>query len=255
MKLWTIKHLITIIPSFAVMIIVAAVLRAYLLNASEAVRFIPVKISAIFIIIIEIIKQIVSLCNGYDLYHLPFHFCSMFIFMIPLFAFFRGKRENHIRAFTTVISSALFLFMIIAPYYLYTDERITTAFSDFLSFHTVAFHFVAVLVFVLIIALDLYKPDTKHDLKIMAVYITAYCAVGGTTAQIFKTNYNNFYYCAAEPVDSLRSLIAEKIGTSLGQTIYVIGVTAVTLSFTLISYIVYRLIYKAVNGSKSKKTA
>lgn len=254
MRLWTFKHLITIIPSFIIMVIIALVLRAYLLNASEAVRFIPIKISAIFLIILEIIKQIFSLCEGYDLYHLPFHFCSMFIFMIPLFAFARGKWKNHIRAFTTVISSALFVFMIVAPYYLYTDEKITTAFSNFLSFHTIAFHFIAVLVFVLIIALDLHKPDTKQDLKITATYLSVYCAIGGITAQIFKTNYNNFYYCAAEPVDNVRILISERLGAPIGQTIYVLGAAAVTISFTLVSYIVYRLIYKAVNDAKNEKT-
>ena len=253
MQLWTPKHLITIIPSFIVMIIIAVVLRAYLLKASEAVRLIPIKISAFFLIIIEVIKQIVSLCEGYDLYHLPFHFCSMFVFMIPLFAFCRGKWKNHIRTFTTIISATLFLFMIIAPYYLYTDEKITTAFSDFLSFHTVAFHFVAVLVFILIIALDLYKPNTKYDLKITAVYLPIYCAIGGITAQIFKTNFNNFYYCAAEPVDNLRILISEKIGAPLGQTVYILGASVVTITFSLISYFVYRLIYNAVNNSKKQE--
>lgn len=248
LQLWTRLHAITYIPTFCVMIFVAIMLRRILIKKEEKVRLIPLKIIAILLIVLEIGKQITSISQGYNLYHLPFHFCSLFILFIPLAAFYSGKWRKSIFSFTTVISSTLFAFMLVCPSNAYSDECFSGFFSDFLDFHTIVFHSLVVFEFLLIVALDLYQPNTKFDAKNTLIIISAYSLVGGIMAQILKTNYNNFYYCHAEAVDNIRLAIIENIGYAAGQTVYVLGVYAVNITFVFASYAIYRLIISAVKA-------
>ena len=247
MNFWTYHHLITYVPSLAFMMVIAAILRKVLLNKDKKIRLIPFQFLAVSLFTLEVVKQIISLTRGYDLYHLPFHFCSMFIFFIPLSAFYRGKWEKPAFSFTTFICSVLFMFMLICPNTVYADTSIENMFTDFLFFHQVIFHNIAVFEFILIVSLKLYEPNTKFDLKIAAIALPCYCLIGSVMAQVLKTNYNNFYYCTADFIDNVRLDIIDTIGYAAGQTVYVIGVSAVILFFALISYFVYRLIYKVVN--------
>ena len=60
MGLWTIEHLLTIIPTFIVFTIISLLLRKLLINKSYEIRMIPLKIIGIVLIVIEICKQITS---------------------------------------------------------------------------------------------------------------------------------------------------------------------------------------------------
>ena len=79
----------------------------FLKENSFSVRVIPFQILACVIFLLEIGKQIVSLIRGYDLYHLPFHFCSLFIFMLPIAAFYRGRKKERVFAVTAAITAVL----------------------------------------------------------------------------------------------------------------------------------------------------
>ena len=87
MELWTPEHTRTLLPAFGAMLAVAFALRLWLRKKPHAVRMIPVQIIAVILILLEIGKQGLSLKQGYDLYCLPFHFCSLFIFTMPAMAF------------------------------------------------------------------------------------------------------------------------------------------------------------------------
>lgn len=222
-------------------------LRKLLLYTPIETRLIPYRILALAIFGLEIAKQIISIRVGYDIYNLPFHFCSIFVFFIPLCAFGTEKMRRYLLPFTTIASATLFLFMLVCPYYAYTDEKIQIFTEDFFAFHTVTFHSLVIFTFILIIALRLYEPNTKTDLKHMLIGLSIYCLIGGTTAQIFECNFNNFYYCAAEFVDNIRLSIIENLGHPFGQTIYVFGVSIVNLIFSSFAYAFYRLIHRFVN--------
>ena len=94
MELWTKWHAMTIIPVFVAGIAFSILLGYLLRNQSEKIRLIPVQIIAVVIIVLEIIKQTFSIIEGYDLYHIPLHFCSLFLFLIPLAAFYNGKHKK-----------------------------------------------------------------------------------------------------------------------------------------------------------------
>ncbi len=247
MKLWTYAHFITYIPTLLAIIAVAILLRKLLLYKPIEIRLIPYKILSLIIFGLEIAKQTISMRVGYDTYNLPFHFCSIFVFFIPLCAFCTKGMRRYLFPFTTIASATLFLFMLVCPYYAYTDERIHIFTEDFFSFHTVTFHSIVIFTFILIIALRLYEPNIKTDFKHLLIGLTIYCLIGGTAAQIFECNFNNFYYCAAEFVDNIRLSIIENHGWAFGQTVYVFGVFIVTTIFSTVSYALYRLINRFVN--------
>ena len=97
MQLWTKEHAITVLPSLVIGILLTILLRALIGKKSLRVRMLPVQIIAVLLVLLEIGKQAISFKNGYDLYHIPLHFCSIFLFALPAMAFYRGKHENKVR--------------------------------------------------------------------------------------------------------------------------------------------------------------
>lgn len=252
MVLWTPEHLKTLLPSFAVMIIIGVILRIFFGNKSEKIRFIPFQICAIVIFVLEIIKQVISFARGYDLYHIPLHFCSLFIFVLPAMAFYHGKYKERVRAVTTSVSASLFLFMAIYPNLIYSAESIKGTFTNFFDFHTVVFHTVATLSFVLIVALKLHTVNAKKDAVSILTFIAGYCLIASIMAQILQTNYNNFYQCNIAPLQAVKDAIMPTLGYGLTQTLYVLIVIVLDLAFTQGAYQFYRLITFLVKKIETK---
>lgn len=252
MGLWTKWHAMTLIPAFAVMIVIGLVLRKFLKDKDEKYRMIPIQVIAVTLLVLEVGKQIYSIVNGYDLYHIPLHFCSLFLYFLPLFAFYKGKYKNAVRSFTTICSSMLLVFLIIYPTMIYGDYNIVAFFKGYLDFHTVAFHNLAALACVLIIALDLYKPDTKRDIKSIFIGYGIYSFIAALFANLLSTNYNGFYRCGIDAIKNVQLALIDKIGWA-GQLIYNLGMTAATFAFGLVCYGIYRGVLALINLIKNKK--
>ena len=244
MGLWTPEHAKTLLPALAVMFVVAWILRRVLGHKELKVRMIPFQILACVLLALEIGKQGVSLWRGYDLYHLPFHFCSLFIFSVPLAAFYKGKHRESVFAVTTAWTASLFLLMLIYPNLIYSAGNINAFFTDYMSLHTVAFHNIVMLEFLLIIALNLHTPQPKGEVKKAMLATTVFCVVSATMAQLLKTNYANYYSCNIPVFEVIRTDLQAVLGAALTQLIYILIVSALNLLFVLMSYWVYRLIRK-----------
>ena len=251
MQLWTPEHIKTVIPATIAMVVIAVILRLTIGKKSEKIRFIPFQILAVSLVVLEIIKQVYELVNGYDIYALPFHFCSLFIFLPITMAFYRGKHDQKVRAFTTMACAALFMFMMIYPDLIYGAGNILNIGNDLLSFHTVVFHNIAMFEFILIIALDLFKPNTKRDLKVLFICFTVYCLFEALMANVLDTNYNSMYYCAIPPFESMRLFLHGAIGTFFGQFVYCLCITIGDLLFVCLGYWIFRLIVLIINKISS----
>ena len=83
MELWSPNHVKTLLPSFIIMIILGIILRIFLGKKSEKIRMIPFQICTVILLVLEVIKQVKSFADGYDLYHIPLHFCSLFLYLLP----------------------------------------------------------------------------------------------------------------------------------------------------------------------------
>lgn len=242
MELWSAEHAKTLLPAVAVMLIIAAVLRKTIGNKDIKIRMIPFQIIACILLALEVGKQVLSAAEGYDLYHLPFHFCSLFIFMMPLMAFYKGKHKTAVTAVTSAICTATTLLTMVYPCLIYSASDITNFFSDYFSFHTVVFHNIVIFGFILILALNLHTPAGKGENKTIILFTIGFCIVSATMAQLLKTNFNNFYSCNIPPLEALRVSLQSTLGYGVTQALYIVIVTVLDILFVFGSYRLYRLL-------------
>ena len=252
MELWTPEHTKTLLPALAGMVVLCVVLRLLLGKKSLKIRMIPFQIFAAIIVLLEIGKQAVSLSRGYDLYHLPFHFCSLFIFMLPLMAFYNGKHKQAVSCITTAVSAAMFLLMLIYPNLIYSAGNIQAFFDEYMSFHTVAFHNIVMLEFLLILVLDLHTPAPKKELRNCVVFTVGFCAVSASMAQILKTNYANYYSCNIPVLENVRVNMQSVLGYVLTQILYILIVSALNILFVMLAYGFYRLVRRVFFGCEKR---
>lgn len=249
MELWTPMHTKTLIPALIVMLVAAAVLRLTIGKKPLKIRMIPMQVIACLLVLLEIGKQAVSFSKGYDLYHIPLHFCSLFIFMIPAMAFYMGKYARQVRAITSALAASMFLLMIIYPNLIYSAGNVENFFKSFLDMHTVAFHNLVMFAFFLMVALDLHTPE-KGESKPVLGFTFVYCVIAASAAQLLKTNFNNFYSCNIPPLENLRVSLQGTLGYGVTQLLYVLIVTVLDLLFVLGCYWLYVLLRSVFHKQK-----
>ena len=239
MQLWTYEHAVTLLPSVAVMVAVAYILRYFLGNKPLSIRLIPIQVISVILIAIEVGKQIDSFANGYDLYRIPLHFCSLVLFMLPIMAFYEGKHQARIMGITSSLCFSVLILMLIYPSLIYSDSDVRDFFSSYIAFHTVTFHTLVLFAAILIVALDLYVPP-KGVRKTILLFIVVYCVIASVMAQLLETNFNNFYSCNVPPLETVRVNMQSILGYGLTQFIYVLIVTLLDIGFVQGAYSLYR---------------
>lgn len=240
---WTIEHALTLIPATVIFIIFAIWLGNKLRYKSEKIRLIPIHIISGLLVILEIIKQVKSVSNGYDLYHLPLHFCGMFVFLFPAFSLCRGKSEYVARLLTTISGLMMIGVMTIMPNVVYGDDDIINFFTSFWAFHTVIFHNIVLLGILLIFTLNLFKPRYQNDYKIVFISYTIYCLVVAPISLTLEINYNNFHSCAVPLIENWRLAWIDTMGY-FGQILYTGCAIILTISFGLFIYYIYTKLIK-----------
>lgn len=244
MELWTTEHIRTLLPATFVMVAIAIVLRLLIGSKEHKIRMIPLQICSCILVALEIGKQVVSASRGYDLYHLPFHFCSIFIFALPAMSFYKGKHKQTVARITTAVSAAMFLLMLIYPNLIYSAGNVQAYFDDYMSFHTVSFHNLVMLCFLLIVCLDLYEPEKTGAGKAAGWFTVGFCTVAATMAQLLQTNYANFYSCNIPVLEAVKESIVPVLGAAITQLLYVLIVAVLHILFVQLSYWLCRMTYR-----------
>ena len=250
--MWTKLFAQTLIPSFVAMVVISIVVALLLRGKEEKYKMIPIQIIAVILVALEIMKQIYGIVTGYVTYWLPFHFCSLFIFVLPIMAFYKGKNKDLVRIVGTATCTMLFLFMCVYPTLIYSEDNILNMGNDLLSFHTVMFHNLVLLAFTLMVAIRPYKFKAKRDLLAVLVFFACFCVVSGSMANILKTNYNSFYYCQVAPIENIRVSLNNAMG-GFGQFVYVLMISVGTIGVGIASYGLLRLISLIVSKCTPKK--
>ncbi|MBO5842176.1 MAG: YwaF family protein, partial [Clostridia bacterium] len=240
MQLWSTEHVKTLLPALGVFLLISILLRLWLKEKPWQVRMIPIQVVAAILVLLEVGKQAVSFSRGYDLYHIPLHFCSLVLFTLPAFAFYRGKYFRQVASIAVGFTAAVFVLTAIYPCLIYGSWNITGYFSDYMDFHTVTFHNLVMFAFMLIVALDVYTPG-KGDWKSPVVFIGIYCIIAAVVSHLLHTNYNNLYQCNIPPLETVRLAMHGMSGYAPTQVIYVIVVTCLDMAFTLGAYHFFRL--------------
>ncbi len=234
MGLWTSLHAVTFLPSLAVMIAAALILRKLFIDKSFEKRMLPIKIIAVMLVVLEIIKQITSLRAGYDLYHLPFHFCSIFIYALPFFAFYRGKYAQSVRSVACATMTGLFLGMLVMPAIIYSDVAISEFFVTYISFHRVFFHNLVVFATLIIFFLDLHKPSGKGgEAVFVTLFAVIFVIIAASASHLLDTNYSNFLSSTVDFVDALAENLALKVGEGAFTAIYTACAAVLHIGFIL----------------------
>ena len=109
MQLWSMEHVKTLLPALGVFLLISILLRLWLKEKPWQVRMIPIQVVAAILVLLEIGKQAVSFSRGYDLYHIPLHFCSLVLFTLPAFAFYRGKYFRQVASIAVGFTAAVFV--------------------------------------------------------------------------------------------------------------------------------------------------
>ena len=241
MELWTRQHAVTLLPSLAVMLLLAVGLKLWLGKKSFRVRMIPIQIIAVLLVLLEIGKQALSLKQGYDLYCLPFHFCSLFIFMLPLMAFYRGKYQQQVFAVTAALCASVFALMLIYPNLIYGAWNIEAYFKGYFDFHTVTFHNLVMLAFLLIVALRVHTPAPKGEIRAVMWFVAGFCTVSASMAHLLKTNFANYYTCNIPVLETVRQAVETAVGSLPATLLYVSIVSGLNFAFVYGAYWFYRL--------------
>ncbi len=255
MGLWTKEHFFLIIPSFIVFIVFGVILGKLLKNKSEKIKYIPLQIITLILLALEFMKQGYNIRdNGYDLYALPFHYCSLFLYLLPFHSFYKGKYKKFTDAVSLSCLASLFLFMLVMPDVVFSAGNIKGFSQSFSSFHTVVFHLIVCLYFVLTLSLKLYDFDVKKDLKATAIFLAIYVVIATIMSFSLKVNFHNLYKCNLGMVEDIRLALMEVIGI-FGHILYVVVLFFLTILFAFAAYFATKGVLKLISKISNKKKA
>lgn len=251
MELWSYEHLRTLLPTALIMLTVSIILGQLLKSKSESIRMIPFQICSVVLFGLEIGKQAVSIAGGYDLYHLPFHYCSLLIFAPLIMSFYRGKHKDAVYSVVTSICSAVSLLTLIYPCLIYSADNIRNYFVTYMDFHTVTFHSIAVMLPMLILSLRLNAQTPKGTNKHITIVMMVYGVIAAAMAHLLKTNFANMYQCNIPPLETVRQMVQSALGYTVAQILYVTIVAVLQVLFTIGAYYLFRLIRYCILSRKS----
>ena len=218
------------ISLFAI-ILLSMVLGAFLKNKSEKVKKIPFLTITILLVVMEAIKQIRSVLNGYSMWSFPLHFCSTYFIWFSLANFTKGKFQKAMQT-VAVVSS----FYLVALFYFNPTSIIGDAckhvFLNFGTFHTFFFHHLVILYFFLSLTLKQFDFKKEHSIYWL-ITIATYYLIAVTFAHIFDVNYMNILTSNIPFMESLRQ--------ATGQVFYtfVLGLLTVGVGAIIILILSY----------------
>mgnify|MGYP005757725451 FL=1 len=223
---WT-KDEIQIVPiTLMVIIFLSVIINFCLRNKSEKVKRIPLLIITIIILILEVIKQIYNLVIGYNLWKLPLHFCSIFLFVFSFASFGKGT----LRKIGDVISLsggfAVLVAFLISPRNI-IGNACENVFANFDQFHTFTYHFLVFFYLFILIGSNLVQAKFS-DIKYIITTVLGYAIIAIVAGYSLNVNFcsvlhNNYSFL-------------EAIRLSCGPRIYLIcliifGICALSLTY------------------------
>ena len=250
MGLWTIEFFWGVIPWFLFFGAFAYMLRS-LLKGKEKAKIWILRGIAITILVLEVLKQVKALKNGYDFYTLPFHSCSLFLLVLPLHSFATGKLKKFVDGVSFATLSSLFLVYMVVPTVLYPAGNFSAYFTSFSSFHTITFHHLVVLYFFLAIAFGAFELKLKRDFPIIAIFLSVFVIISTIFSYTLTTNFHNLLHSNVDIIEnSIRVPLNNALGWG-GQAIYVALMFIFTTVIAFVGYLLISLFFKFVAKGKS----
>lgn len=219
--------------AFLFMLLLTLVLARCLRGCAPRVRALPTAAVAVLLLLLELEKQRRNLTDGFSAYALPFHYCSLFVFFIPLAEL--GPRRT--RAFFRPVAAACALAVTLGIYLTPGSILARTGelfFQSFSVFHSYLFHHLVILYLLLTLALGRVTPRHGDALRAGAV-AALYAAVGIPLAFLLDSNYCNFLESVLPPLEAFRLAAGQVPYLVLVVLALVLGTAAASLIYQKIS--------------------
>ncbi len=222
-----------VLPIALIIVLVAAFLISFLLRKrDEKIKRIPLMILTVITLVLEIVKQILGIINGYNLWNIPLHFCSLFLYFYPLASFFKGK----VREFGStmcIVSATLFLLLFYTNPSSIISSSCDNIFESFSTFHTFIYHHIILLFYFLLIFSQLYRPSTR-DYIYNLIGIGGYALVAIPTAHLLNVNFCSLLKSVIPFMETLRLNAGQVVYTFVMICVGVLGGELVVLLANLI---------------------
>ena len=235
-----------VLPAALITIIICGVvLRVILKNKGEKWRKLPLRILAIGIVLLEVAKQIYyNTYESYTLYVLPLHFCSTFIWLIPIAQFTKGKIGKFFKPMPFCYSLVVIFLMYAFPRVLLGNAT-SAVFGNFRYAHTFLYHHAILAYFIFSLLLGDYKPQ-KRDYVPLVAGVAFYTAYALPIAYVLNVNYVNILKSDFAPFEQLR--------LAAGQVVYNIVLFLFAVAAILCIWVVYYKLYNVINKRQAKKS-
>ena len=219
---------LVLLAIFLVSVVLALVLR----RRSERVRSIPTAIIALAILFNEIVKQRWNLLGEFNAFYLPFHYCSLFLIVIPL-AELCGRRMAHVfRPIGACMAFIVTVAMYVSPYGIIGNASETFG-TDFYRTSTFIFHHLIVTYLMLVIMLRLCKPRLR-DAALVGAIGAVYAGVALKASYHFEANYCNLLESNISFMESFRLSFGQTKYTILMCIVLTVGMTLGALVFIVL---------------------
>jgi len=186
-----------IAAAFALPIVIGLIIGLYFLlrKRSLKMQLIPFMVIAGLLIVMEIAKQIISIVNGYNFFHIPLHICSVFLFSFALAVFLKqGSRASKMFwALSLIVGSLVVALMLIGPNIILSGSiNTSSATSLFMSIHTIVYHYILIVFVVLAFMFGFHKKLSFLDLMLGIAAFAVFLIIAIIMSNVLDTNYSAF---------------------------------------------------------------
>lgn len=243
---WSNSDKIVIPVTLLIICAIAIGLHFLLRNKDSRLKRIPLQIISVFVVGLEIAKQIYFHNNPeFDYYVLPLHFCSLILLLMPLSQLFGEKIGRIFKPMAFVYSMLVFILVLINPNALIGTST-ADIFGNFHNIHTYFFHFSVIAYLIFSVSLDDYKPKFFHCINV-SCGIVIYAVYAVPCAYLLNTNYVNILYSYFEPLENFR-LWAGQIWYNI--LLFLIA-TICACALCVVTCLIYKIVEKTkVAGSR-----
>ena len=237
---WNSTDVIFLPIALLILIGITLVLYGTLRDKSKDIRKIPLYVITAIILVLEVAKQIYYIVIGYSFWALPLHFCSLFLYAFPLMLWAKGRLQYCGNSVALISTSMLLICFYLSPDSILGPSATANFFKEFLYFHTIVYHHLALLFLFVGLSLDLFDFDISN-LVYFWISFAFYSVIVVIFANILHTNFINLLENVIP--------ILEKLRQEFGMAIYTVVMFLVGSGGGGLVFIIERSIYMRINQS------
>jgi len=224
--MWTNDEKFVLPLTLGLILIISLIFCLWLRKKSEKIKNVPLMVITVIMLVLEIVKQILSIKEGYDYWTIPLHFCSLFLYFYPLATLTKGKIKEFGVTMAFVCSCLMTALFYFNPSSI-ISESASDVFGSFGNFHTFIYHHLVMLFLFTGLFLNMFKISKKSFIHVL-IGFSIYALLAVPLAHVLNTNYCNILTSNIPFMESLR--------LKVGQIIYtiVMFLFAISASFMLI---------------------